>query len=246
MMETANTDDLYKAPQLKVAPFAFNEQVAHVFTNMIERSVPGYQALLQLIASISQSHYQPNTAVYDLGCSLGAVTQVLQATANIANLHFIAIDNSAAMLNQATQHFANQGVHAYSTEFICKDIREVAYQPASVIVVNYCLQFLPIEDRDAILSKLYQALVPGGILILSEKIKNINPADNERLKLTHETFKQQQGYSPIEIQQKREALTSILFPETIAAHTQRLTNIGFNSVQIFFQCLQFVAFFAQK
>lgn len=42
---------------------------------------------------------------------------------------------------------------------------------ASFIVLNFTLQFIERQARQAIISSLYDALVPGGVLILSEKCR---------------------------------------------------------------------------
>ena len=88
--------------------------------------------------------------------------------------------------------------------------------------MNFTLQFVKPEARDELLARIYEGLLPGGMLILSEKILFEDSALNDLFIEMYHRFKEQQGYSKLEISRKRAALEKVLIPETIAAHESRL------------------------
>lgn len=241
---TAPIDQLYQDPHAP-HPFRFDERVAAVFDDMIQRSVPGYTHLLQLIRVLGKTHIQPDTAVYDLGCSLGSVTQQLQQ--GLADqlppsnpVQFYAVDNSAAMLERGQQLPSR-----YPIDWLCTDINTLTLQSSSVITLNFCLQFLTLTERQPLLQRCFDALVAKGILILSEKI-TFDAQQQIWMQEQHEAFKQQQGYSQLEISRKRQALETVLIPESLATHQARLEAVGFNCQWVFFQSLNFISLIAQK
>ena len=65
----------------------------------------------------------------------------------------------------------------------CADVTKVDFEPCDVIILNYCLQFVPISQRPHLLRRLYAALKPGGSLYLSEKVHETNKQMNQRLRL---------------------------------------------------------------
>ncbi len=237
-------DSIYANPLGEVDSFKFDEKVVNVFPDMIERSVPGYRAIINAIGLLAEKFYQENTRCYDLGCSLGAAS--LSMHHHIARpCEIIAVDSSAAMLN-GLQTFLRQSDEVFNIRVECADIRDIAIENASVAVVNFTLQFLPIADRQSFIEKVYQGLQPGGILILSEKLEYDDPRQQTLQTDLHHLFKQSQGYSELEISQKRSALENVLLTETFDQHRARLLNAGFSSVEIWFQYFNFASMIALK
>jgi len=62
----------------------------------------------------------------------------------------------------------------------------------------------------------------------------------------HHRFKEQQGYSKLEISRKRAALEKVLIPETVGRHTKRLHEAGFDACDMWFQCFNFASMVAVK
>lgn len=238
-------DNIYATYQDKVEAFAFDESVADVFTDMIKRSVPGYEAIISMIGVFTQAHAQPNTVCYDLGCSLGASTIAILGNLGNKQCQVMAVDNSQAMTERCAQNLqrVNLGEN-YSV--ICQDIRDISWQQASVVVLNFTLQFIPEAERLNLLNKIYHALVPGGVLVMSEKICFENSQLNTTQTELHHAFKKVQGYSDLEISQKRTALENVLIPETENAHHIRLQQAGFKQHHMWFRCLNFASFYAIK
>lgn len=235
-------DQIYAEPLAAVTDFRFDENVVKVFPDMINRSVPGYSTLVNLIGVLALNYVQPGSRIYDLGCSLGASTLSMLHHLQGIECHYVAVDNSAAMIERAKDLLpAGQDV-----ALICADIQDVLIEDASVVVMNFTLQFLNPEERLTILQNIYRGLRPGGVLILSEKIQLPEPEQDQRFIELHHQFKKANGYSELEISQKRSALEKVLIPESVETHTRRLQQAGFVRVETWYQCLNFVSLLAQK
>ncbi len=249
-MSHSKDDLVYSKPLKKVADFAFDEAVASVFPDMIERSVPGYSAIIPLLGMLAEHYIQPQTCCYDLGCSLGAasfsVGRFLQNTdKNVQGCKIIAVDNSPVMIEKCRAHLQHlESVVPY--ELLCDDINNVKFQAASVVILNFTLQFIDVPTRHKLLQKVYDALVPGGCLLLSEKLISNAEQQSDMLAELHYVFKKANGYSELEISQKRTALENVLVPESLQQHQKRLHEIGFVTVKQWFQCFNFSSMLAIK
>ncbi len=241
----AQRDTIFSAPIEKMGDFTFDARVAEVFPDMIQRSVPGYSNIISAIGMLAERFAKPHSHIYDLGCSLGAATLSMRRSITQEGCKIIAVDNSEAMVERCRLH-----VSAYRSDtevdVIEADIREIKIENASVIVLNFTLQFLSPEDRQVLLENIYAGLRPGGILILSEKYVFENEKANELLIDLHHDFKRANGYSELEISQKRSAIENVMRPDSIALHKERLGEIGFSSVDVWFQCFNFGSMFAIK
>ncbi|MEE7626026.1 carboxy-S-adenosyl-L-methionine synthase CmoA [Methylobacter sp. Wu8] len=238
-------DSIYASPIGEVGAFKFDETVAGVFPDMIKRSVPGYSAIISAIGLLAGRFAREHSVCYDLGCSLGAATLSMRHQIEAENCRIIAIDNSEAMVTRFQQALQKDQA-PISVDVQCRDIREVAIENASVVVLNFTLQFIPLEDRFCLLQKIYQGLLPGGILILSEKLKFDDDRQQELQTQMHHAFKKAQGYSDLEVSQKRTALENVLIPETFAQHQNRLRQVGFSSAEVWFQYFNFASIIALK
>ena len=237
-------DKVYSVPREKVDAFEFDGQVADVFENMISRSVPGYPLLLDLLEVLTEQFAQPNTNCYDLGCSLGASTlrirQHLPSTC-----HIIGVDTSPSMVERCKSNMTRD--HSSATaEIRLQSLQETQIENASIVVLNYTLQFIPDKERLKILTHIARGLVPGGILILSEKIRFMDEATQNATTELHHAFKKHQGYSDLEIAQKRASLENVLVPNTLEQHQERLRDAGFISSDMFLKCFNFVSLIAIK
>ncbi len=240
----STSDTIFNTPRGK-APFVFDEAVANVFPDMIKRSVPGYANVIAGTGLIAADYIQNNSHVYDLGCSLGASTFAILDTVNTDEFQIIAIDNSEDML-QRLQNNIQKAKNSTKVSSICSDILDIDISNASVVVLNYTLQFIPLEQRIPLLQKIYNGMLDNGVLILSEKLAFDTPEEQQRQTALHESFKRTQGYSELEIAQKRAALENVLIPEPYSAHHQRLTDIGFRETQMWFRSINFASMMAWK
>ena len=245
MPKPPQEDALYAHPHPHLVDFEFNEAVVNVFPDMIRRSVPGYATLVPLIGLLAEEFAQPHSRCYDLGCSLGAATLAMRHRITLPGVEIITVDNSAAMIERAHGNI-DTDIGTTPVELICADIHDVEINNASVVVLNFTLQFIDPCQRLALLQKIVTGLLPGGVLILSEKLKFDNSAEQGLLTDLHHAFKRANGYSDLEIAQKRTALDNVLIPDTLDQHHQRLQQAGFSRCQLWFQCLNFVSILAIK
>ena len=238
-------DDIFAEPLAQVPDFSFDAQVADVFPDMIQRSVPGYQTIIQTIGKLSSRFQQADSNYYDLGCSLGAATLAMRRNITAANSNIIAVDNSTAMVERCERHL--QAFRSdIPVEVKLADIRQQPIEQAAIVVINFTLQFLPKEDRNTLVNRVYQGLKPGGLLILSEKFISHDSIANDLLIELHHDFKRANGYSELEISQKRSALENVMKPDTLPEHQQRLQQAGFTSQTLWFQCFNFCSMVAIK
>lgn len=238
-------DDIYTRGGGEPGSFAFDERVVQVFADMIGRSVPGYGLVVPMLGQLARRYARPGTVIHDLGCSLGAATLAIRERMDTEGVRIIATDNSPAMVARFRETLASLpgGV---PVQVVCGDVRDTAFEDCSVVVLNFTLQFVPPEQRDALLQRIFQGLVPGGVLLLSEKLRFEDNGEQQRQTGWHEDFKRLQGYSELEIARKRSALERVLEPETFAAHETRLLEAGFTRVTRWFQCFAFCSLLAEK
>ncbi|HEC60580.1 hypothetical protein LCGC14_1528900 [marine sediment metagenome] len=241
-----NQDAIYASPLDEMIDFRFDERVVDVFPDMIQRSVPGYGTMISTIGVLAARYAQADSHCYDLGCSLGAVTLSMRQRITQENCDIIAIDNSVAMIERGQQLLASDQSSTVPVSMVCANLQDVDIENASVVVLNFTLQFIPVEDRLLLIERIYQGLKPGGILILSEKIAFSEPEKHEFHIDVHHDFKRANGYSDLEISQKRSALEKVLIPETLANHQQRLKLAGFEFSELWFQCFNFISLVAIK
>lgn len=238
-------DDIYAQQHERVARFSFDERVVQVFPDMIKRSVPGYATTIDMIGVLAARYARPDTHLYDLGCSLGAATVAMAALTPAANGALVAVDNSPAMIARAAELLRDQGLEQ-RVELRLGDVAAMAFEPTSVAVLNFTLQFIPPEQRDALIQRLADATLPGGVLVLSEKIRFADADEDALQRDWHHAFKRNNGYSDLEISQKRSAIEEVLIPETLAAHKNRLHAAGYRQVRVWFRCFNFLSLVAVR
>ena len=238
-------DDIYRRPLRNIEDFAFDEQVSGAFEDMIDRSVPGYRTLIANIGPIARHFLQSNTHCYDLGCSHGAAALSIFNSIDDPSIKIFAIDNAPAMVKKCEQNVAQQ--HATSSVYTkLNDIRNVQIENASFVLLNLTLQFVPIEQRQPIIKKIYRGLNQNGACLLTEKIVYPDAETEKLMQNLHENFKAANKYSKLEISQKRKALDKVLLRETLSDHKQRFYDAGFSLVTTWFQCINFVSLIAVK
>ncbi len=238
------SDNIYANPRANIASFKFDDDVATVFADMIARSVPGYGLTLDMIGVIASHYAKPNTHCYDLGCSLGASTLAMRH--NIApSCTITAVDNSSAMTDKC-QAIINQDTAKAHVNVICDDICDIGISNASLVAMNFTLQFIEDSKRAALLHKIYAGMNTDGAFILSEKIVSTGSGEQETLTNLHHDFKRAMGYSDLEIAQKRSAIENVLIPNTLDTHKENLHAAGFSEVYLWFQCFNFVSLIAIK
>jgi tRNA (cmo5U34)-methyltransferase len=242
---TDQRDTIYADQPGEAGLFAFDERVAKVFPDMIQRSVPGYTTIVAMTGLLAGKFATPGSKLFDLGCSLGASTLAMAGNVRHPDCHIIGVDNSTAMLARCREHIAGER-HQAPVSLVCADVRDAAIDTASVVVLNFTLQFIPLESRDRLLQRIYDGLLPGGIMVLSEKVCFEDPHLDALNTEAHHEFKRANGYSELEIARKRTALENVLLPESLNRHRERIAGAGFGSCDVWFQCFNFASLIALK
>jgi tRNA (cmo5U34)-methyltransferase len=245
MSDASYRDAIFSTPLDRVARFSFDEKVVACFPDMIRRSVPGYGQILGMLGLIAGRHLRHGAHVYDLGCSLGAASLALAGQLPPDAFRLTAVDISPAMVARARDTLAAE-CPQHALKVVEGDIRTLDYQPSGMVILNFTLQFLPPGDRETLLARLFEALEPGGVLVLSEKIVDPDERDNAWRVERYHDFKRANGYSELEISQKRTALENVLVPDTLEAHHARLSRTGFTRSLTWFQYLNFASLIAFK
>ena len=238
-------DRVFAEKKEKIKPFEFNEQVASVFDDMLTRSVPFYFESITRQAQLCRQFYNDKTLIYDLGCSHGNLGMMICRYFDNKNFKMIGVDNSIPMIKKYGKRLENTKWRE-NIDLICEPAENIKIINASVVILNLTIQFIAPEKRDDLITGIYNGLVKGGILLLTEKIVHETEVISEIQRKYYTRFKMENGYSKLEISQKRDALEDVLIPETIEVHKHRLTNAGFDFMDVWLKWFNFASFLAIK
>lgn len=244
IMNSKNKDQVFAAKLNEIKPFAFDQKVAEVFDDMVSRSIPFYQEIIRIVLDMCQKYYKGNGIVYDLGCSTGNTMLALAKDFKRQDrkIELVGVDSSEEMIEKAKVKLKDFS----HISFFPTPIEEVEFKNAEVVILNYTLQFLPVEERLDLLKRIYKALKPGGILIISEKVKSIDLKIESAMTDLYYDFKRRNGYSELEISQKREALENVLVPLTVEEQVQMLKEAHFQSSDLLFKWYNFASYLGIK
>ena len=237
-------DELFKQPTSNGA-FEFDEKVAGVFDDMLNRSVPLYKETSQMVIRLALNFIKPNTRVFDIGCSTANLLIDLSNKLGESSIELIGIDNSPWMLEKAKDKIIVES--SRGIELRLNDIsKNLDIKNASVIFMNYTLQFVRPLHRESVLRRIYDGLNTNGCFILVEKVLGNNSMFNRFYIEIYSEFKKLKGYSDKEINQKREALENVLIPYRLDENSDLLKKCGFETVELFFKWHNFAGFIAVK
>jgi tRNA (cmo5U34)-methyltransferase len=238
-------DRLFAKSRATATGFQFDEKVVRVFPDMISRSVPGYELVVPMIGMLARRYAQPGSNIYDLGCSLGASSLAMALAVRAEGAEIIAVDNSEAMVAKCRQRVA--GINTVvPVEVRLENILDTQIENASVVVLNFTLQFLDRGQRAGLVKGIAAGMRRGAALIISEKICFDDDQEQLDQMAWHHDFKRTQGYSELEIAQKRNALEDVLQPDTETRHIERLQKAGLSNPRRWFQCFSFASYIAFK
>jgi len=249
----AQKDTVFRKPINQVKDFVFDETVASVFDDMISRSVPHYQEVQSATALIARKLYLPNSLIYDLGCSTGttllllsnAFTDASTDTSTDTSVQIVGVDNSRPMLDICQQKLDACRLRGCCIQLVESNIEQFLPTQASVVIMNYSLQFIDPAKRLKVLTNICHSLIPGGAVVVTEKVAHNDPSMEELLTELYYDFKRRNGYSQLEISNKREALENVLVPWTLKQNISLLKNAGFRHVEVFLKWYNFASFVAR-
>jgi tRNA (cmo5U34)-methyltransferase len=240
-------DEVFKEELGKISDFEFNEAVASVFDDMVSRSIPNYDEIHKIISDMCRRAYKSGR-VYDLGCSTGTTLRIIGETFRKMEKtipEMVGIDNSAPMLEKAAVKLKSHGLDKYVT-LEQKDLAEVELEESGMVIMNYTLQFLPKEQRAELLKKVYNSLSKDGVFILAEKVICHDEDIDKLIVDLYYDFKRRNGYSEMEISQKREALENVMRPITPSEQIDMLKEAGFIECEMIFRWYNFCCYLGIK
>ena len=238
-------DEVFKGEIEKASDFKFGANVARVFDDMVNRSVPFYGEIQRMMAELAANHAVPGSDVYDLGCSTGT-TLIGMDTMVDKGIRFIGIDDSREMLDKCRSKLDEIGF-SRKYELRCCDLNEaVEISNASVVVLCLTLQFVRPIYREQLVAEVYKGLNHGGVLIMVEKILAEDSNFNRDFIDYYYDYKRRNHYSEMEISQKREALENVLVPYKLSENISLLRDQGFQNCEVFFKWYNFAGLVAVK
>lgn len=238
-------DRIFATKRGQIQPFSFNREVAEVFDDMLVRSVPLYRENLDRQVDLVRRFYRPGTRIYDLGCSHGNLGVKLQAAFKGTGFTLIGVDTSKPMLEKYRQRLG-PSERGRNIHLVCGAMEDIRISNASVVVINLTLQFLDPAGRDDLICRIFTGMTPGGVLLLMEKTVHPETVFQQLQLDMYRQFKRENGYSDLEISQKRDALEKVLIPDTLETHFQRLSRAGFTQVDVWLKWFNFSALMAVK
>ncbi|HYJ38729.1 MAG TPA: carboxy-S-adenosyl-L-methionine synthase CmoA [Chitinophagaceae bacterium] len=238
-------DEVFKESITKASDFKFSSKVANVFDDMVTRSVPFYIEIQRMIGEVAAHHYQEDTNVYDLGCATGTTMIVLNETIP-EDIRFVGIDDSGAMLDKCNSKLLEAGINRPLSLEVADLNGQVEICNASVVVLCLTLQFVRPINRQGLVRQIFSGLVPGGALIVIEKILAEDSSWNRDFIKYYYDLKRRNNYTEMEIAQKREALENVLIPYKLSENITLLREAGFSNYEVFFKWYNFAGFIAKK
>lgn len=230
-------DNLFSNKINKIKNWSFNKKVTKVFSDMVVRSIPGYYEIIYIINLIAKNFIKPYSNIYDLGCSTGNVCFSISRNIKIKNFQIIAVDKSKHMIS-----FCRRKINIFNKKkikLITENILKISIKNASMVILNFTMQFISLNHRLFLINKIYNGINPGGVLVISEKFKFSDKTINNLICNMYQKFKIDNEYSKLEIFQKKIMLKNVMFTEDFKTHKKRLKKVGFNHVEL---CLKYLNF----
>jgi tRNA (cmo5U34)-methyltransferase len=244
MQNVLNKDEVFKE-QARPFDFKFNNKVAGVFDDMVNRSVPFYEEIQRMVSELAADHAIPDSRIYDLGCSTGNTLIYMNETVD-KNIPFTGIDDSKAMLDKCREKLDTVGTQR-EVDLVIADLNSKIYiEDASVVVLCLTLQFVRPMNRERLIKQIFDGLDKNGALIIVEKILAEDGRFNRDFINYYYDMKRRNHYSDIEISQKREALENVLIPYKLSENITLLRDSGFEHCEVFFKWYNFTGIIAKK
>lgn len=239
------SDQLFSDPAQPATDFRFDEKTAAVFDDMVSRSVPFYEEMQRMTGQIAMDFAQPETQLFDLGCATGTTLAYLDPLIE-SSVRFVGIDNSQDMLDQASQKLTSGNSQRDLALHLGDVHQDLMIENASVVVMILTLQFIRPLHRERVIKRIYEGMNEQGALIIVEKIAFDDSLFNRLFIRYYYEMKKRQGYSDVEIAQKREALENVLIPYRPEENRSLLAGAGFQHIEEFFRWYNFSGIVAVK
>jgi tRNA (cmo5U34)-methyltransferase len=240
-------DKVFAKKRERIPDFSFNGETAAVFDDMLPRSVPMYEEIQRMVADLVSDFAVDDSSIYDFGCSTCtsflAIDRLLPKERDV---RFVGLDSSPEMLERAREKLAAEKFQR-PFELRTADLNQgVHVDNASVALMVLTLQFVRPLYRDDLLASIYRGMKHNGCIILVEKVLGESSTLNRLFIKYYYDLKRRNGYSDLEISQKREALENVLVPYRLDENRELLRRTGFRNVDVFFKWFNFCGMLAMK
>lgn len=228
---------------IATSQWKFSEDVASVFEDMLERSIPDYDSMRQLLYRMAKNFLTSHSNVLDIGCSTGLSSEYLIKNSGVNNIEYFLIDVSDPMLKMCSkmyEGYKNVNVNKWDITEGCPVFK------CSVIICCLTLQFVPIEYRQKIVSSIYDSLNKGGALFLVEKVIGNSHVIDKTMAQEYYEIKREHSYTEKQIESKRQSLAGTLVPLTYKMNESLLQVAGFTKIDTFWRYLNFCGMIAVK
>ncbi|NNE07992.1 MAG: methyltransferase domain-containing protein [Gemmatimonadetes bacterium] len=221
----------------------FDEEVARHFDEHVRKSIPLYEELQSMVIEMSEWLITDGSVVYDIGSSTGeTLNRLADKHAGKLDVRFVGVETSEAMVKSARAKCESPAVR-----FVQKNVMEIErFEGADLVLSLYTFQFLPLKHRSVLMKRIYDALSPGGALILAEKIQAESPRLEDMWMELHWDFKRRRGLTDEMILQKARSLRGVMFPLTLSRNVELLESAGFSDTEVFLKWHNFAGMIAFK
>ena len=228
--------------------WVFDTEVTRVFDDMLKRSIPQYEVMRDSVDMISRKLLQPGGMVLDLGASRGEGVNRLIERYGARNRYHL-VETSAPMAEVIRGRFSGlieAGIVTVYEEDLRSFFPPVVPGSVDVVLCVLTLMFVPVQYRQEILRTSYEAVRPGGGIILVEKILGTG-ADAERFMVEfYHTLKREHGYSREQVEAKSRSLESVLVSNSEQENKEMLLGAGFKEVNCFWKWMNFAGYLGLK
>jgi tRNA (cmo5U34)-methyltransferase len=224
-------------------PFSF-ANYADDFDRHIERSIRGYGSLIEDCVELSSYFVENGTSVCDIGCSTGRTLTAIRARnqERAPGASYVGLDIEPSFEPHWTR------LAGGNIRFLVQDVLAFeGFAELSLATSLFTLQFLPERHRRDVCRKVYEALVPGGALIVAEKTFAKMPKIQDMLTSLYLHYKRRH-FTDEEILDKEKSLRDMMKPGREADLIRMLTEVGFRpeNIESFWRSHLFAAFVCVK
>lgn len=206
------------------------------FDEHIEKSIKGYGELVQDIQNLSEYFVEPNTNVYDVGCSSGKLVYELAKKHRKANI--IGIEKE--------DNFTKSLENKKNALFKKMDLFDVENMTnASFVTSVFTMQFIQQHKRFKAIQKVYKSMNYGAGFILCEKMLAENSKLQDILAFMYYDHKRN-NFTDTEILDKEYDLRHQMKLYTLNENIEMLRDAGFRKIEIFWKRYTFTGILAIK
>jgi tRNA (cmo5U34)-methyltransferase len=214
----------------------FSPEVAAVFDEHVEASVPFYQPIQELAAEVADWAAPAGATIADLGAATGTTCERIQRRHPDRGYTFHLYDAAEEMLDRARGKLV--GAKVLPTQILSYQQRLEAglrHSFASLTLALFTLQFLDPTDRHAVLQMARGCARDEGALLVAEKLRLPDSRWHEIAAAVSHDWKAARGIGHEAIRAKERALRGVLVPLTDDQNRRMITAAGWAGVEVLFR-----------